>query len=208
MNKVIYQAYPHFYDKMQQFVKENETISNCDICFVGDSIIEMMNVSNYKNLNCINRGISSDKSAGVLMTLQDRVIAINPKKVFINIGTNDICDGYTIAQIKSNYIDIIEMLTESLKDVQIVITTIMPPCYYEGPHIDNIYMNCRDILRIEELNKVIKTLDTIYENVKVADGFKALADENKSLRLEDTLDGVHLTLSGYENFKNEISKYL
>ena len=84
MNKVIYQAYPHFYYKMQQFVKENESIKNCDICFVGDSIIEMMDVNNFNNQFCVNRGISSDKSAGVLMTLQDRVIAIHPKKVFIN----------------------------------------------------------------------------------------------------------------------------
>ena len=208
MNKVIYQAYPHFYDKMQQFVKENETIKNCDICFVGDSIIEMMDVNNFNNKFCVNRGISSDKSAGVLMTLQDRVIATNPKKVFINIGTNDICDGYTISQIKANYIDIIEMLTENLKGVEIVITTIMPPCYYEGSHIDNAYMNCRDILKIEELNKVIKLLDKKYSNVKVADGYKALADENKSLKLEDTLDGIHFTLSGYEKLKKEIEKYL
>ena len=208
MNKVIYQAYPHFYDKMQQFVKENETIKNCDICFVGDSIIEMMDVNNFNNKFCVNRGISSDKSAGVLMTLQDRVIATNPKKVFINIGTNDICDGYTIAQIHANYIDIIEMLTENLKGVEIVITTIMPPCYYEGSHIDNAYMNCRDILKIEELNKVIKLLDKKYSNIKVADGYKALADENKSLKLEDTLDGIHLTLSGYEKLKKEIEKYL
>lgn len=208
MNKVIYQAYPHFYYKMQQFVKENESIKNCDICFVGDSTIEMMDVNNFNNQFCVNRGISSDKSAGVLMTLQDRVIAIHPKKVFINIGTNDICDGYTISQIKANYIDIIEMLTENLKGVEIVITTIMPPCYYDGPHIDHAYMDCRDILRIEELNKVIKTFDSLYDNVKVADGYQALADENKSLRLEDTLDGVHLTLSGYEKLKKEISKYL
>ena len=85
MNRVIYQAYPHFYNKMNAFVEENKTIKSCDICFVGDSLTEMMNVKNFKNLNCVNRGISSDKSAGILMTLDDRVIAINPKQIFLLI---------------------------------------------------------------------------------------------------------------------------
>ena len=35
--KKIFQTYPHFYEKMNQFLKENETITSCDVCFVGDS---------------------------------------------------------------------------------------------------------------------------------------------------------------------------
>ncbi len=100
MEKVIYQAYPHFYKKMLEFLKENEVINECDVCFVGDSLTEMMDISYFKDYKCVNRGISSDKSAGILMTLDDRVIATRPKTIFMLIGSNDICDGYTIKQIE------------------------------------------------------------------------------------------------------------
>ena len=40
------------------------------------------------------------------------------------------------------------------------------------------------------------------------DGYKVLADENDSLRSEDTLDGVHLTPLAYEKLKKEIIKIL
>ena len=208
MNRVIYQAYPHFYNKMNAFVEENKTIKSCDICFVGDSLTEMMNVKNFKNLNCVNRGISSDKSAGILMTLDDRVIAINPKQIFLLIGSNDICDGYTIKEIEYNIRDIIAYCKEKLKDVRIVVSTVLPPCYYDGSHIDKAYPNCRDILRIKALNEIIKTLKDDKNNIDVFDAYSLLKDENDSLSLDDTLDGVHLTEKAYNKLKEKLSTIL
>lgn len=208
MNRVIYQAYPHFYNKMNAFVEENKTIKSCDICFVGDSLTEMMNVKNFKNLNCVNRGISSDKSAGILMTLDDRVIAINPKQIFLLIGSNDICDGYTIKEIEYNIKDIIAYCKEKLKDVRIVVSTVLPPCYYDGSHIDKAYPNCRDILRIKALNEIIKTLKDDKNNIDVFDSYSLLKDENDSLSLDDTLDGVHLTEKAYNKLKEKLSTIL
>ena len=208
MNRVIYQAYQHFYNKMNAFVEENKTIKSCDICFVGDSLTEMMNVKNFKNLNCVNRGISSDKSAGILMTLDDRVIAINPKQIFLLIGSNDICDGYTIKEIEYNIKDIIAYCKEKLKDVRIVVSTVLPPCYYDGSHIDKAYPNCRDILRIKALNEIIKTLKDDKNNIDVFDAYSLLKDENDSLSLDDTLDGVHLTEKAYNKLKEKLSTIL
>ena len=205
MEKIIFQTYPHFYMRMDKFIKENESIKQCDICFLGDSLTEMFDVSDYDyNRVCINRGIVSDKSAGVLMTLDDRVIAINPKKVFLLIGSNDICDGYPILEITNNIKDIIYYLKSKLKKVDIVISTVLPPCYYKASHVDSIYPDCRDINRIKALNENIRKL----EGVTIFDGFKLFADENDSLSLEDTLDGVHLTKSAYDKLKKSLRKIL
>ncbi len=208
MEKVIYQAFPHFYDRMVQFVKENQNLDSCDICFVGDSIIEMMNVENFLGKKCINRGIVSDKSAGVLMTLTDRVILTHPKEVFMFIGDNDICDGYTLKQIENNIKDIVKMLKENLKDVKIVLSTVTPPCYYKAEHVDSIYADCRDILKLEALNEKILAMADEKNNIKVFDFFSVVADENKSLRVEDTLDGIHLNEKMYEKVKKELAKIL
>ena len=208
MEKVIYQAYPHFYNRMIEFVNENITIKNCDVCFVGDSLTEMMDVSYFKDLKCVNRGIVSDKSAGILMTLDDRVIKTNPKTIFMLIGSNDICDGYTIKQIENNIKDIIAYCKEKLPNVNFIISTVLPPCYYQANHVEQIYPECRDILRIKALNEVILSLQDIKNNVKVFDGYSILADKNDSLELDDTLDGVHLTKKAYEKLQSKIIEIL
>jgi len=203
MEKVIYQTYPHFYDRMEEFVKENKMINSCDVCFTGDSLVEMYDVSNIPNLKCVNRGIVSDKSQGLLMSLDDRVIATNPKIVFIFIGSNDICDGYTLKQIENNYLDIIHYLKEKINGIKIILATITPPCYYKANHVDNIYSDCRDIIRIEGLNEIIKIIGK-KENIVIADLYSLLADNNKSLPVNMTLDGVHLTKEAYDKITNYI----
>lgn len=203
MEKVIYQTFKHYYDRMEQFTNENEAIKECDICFAGDSIIEMFDVSNFGNYKAINRGIVSDKSQGLLMSLDDRVVAINPRNIFIFIGSNDICDGYTLKQIENNYLDIIHYLKEKLPKTNIILSTITPPCYYIADHVDQIYPECRDINRIEGLNEIIKTIGK-KENIVIADVYNLLADENKSLRVDETLDGVHLTTGAYNKIKDYI----
>lgn len=205
MNKIIYQAYPHFYEKMIEFVNENKNISSCDVCFVGDSLTEMMDVSFFKDFTCVNRGIISDKSAGVLMTLDDRVIKTNPKTIFLLIGSNDICDGYTLKQIENNIVDIIDYCKEHIKGVRFIVSTILPPCYYNASHVDQIYPNCRDILKIKALNEFIISLK---DNVEVFDSYSILSDENGSLSVNDTIDGVHLTKNAYVKLQTEINKIL
>lgn len=208
MEKVIYQAYPHFYKKMLEFLKENEVINECDVCFVGDSLTEMMDISYFKDYKCVNRGISSDKSAGILMTLDDRVIATRPKTIFMLIGSNDICDGYTIKQIESNIKDIISYCKEKLVGVKFIVSTVLPPCYYHANHVEQIYPECRDILRIKALNEVILSLKDEHNKIEVFDGYKVLADNNDSLSLDDTLDGVHLTKKAYDKLQSKIIEIL
>ena len=103
MNKVIFQIYPHFIKKMEEFYLENEKKEKVDIVFVGDSMVELFDCStlNLPEYTIYNRGIISDKSAGVLMSFDDRVLALSPKLVVMEIGSNDICDGYTLKQVKN-----------------------------------------------------------------------------------------------------------
>ena len=208
MGKVIFQTYPHFYKRMTYFIEENAKVNSCDVCFLGDSLTEMMDVTSFDGLKCINRGIVSDKSAGVLATLDDRVIAINPKTIFLLIGSNDICDGYTIKEIENNIKNIISYTKEKLCNVKFIVGTILPPCYYNAAHVDMIYPNCRDILRIKALNELIMNLKDVNNNIDVLDTYSILADKNDSLLPEDTLDGVHLTITAYNKLKEKIKEKL
>ncbi len=208
MNKVIFQIYPHFINKMKEFYLENENIKKADIVFVGDSLTEMYDLStlNIDKYNVVNRGIVSDKSAGVLISFDDRVLALNPKLVFMLIGSNDICDGYTINQIITNIENIINKLEE--KNISLILSTVLPPCYHQGEHVDRAYPDCRDINRIEELNNRIFKLKEKYQNITIFDAYSILTDEHKSLKVDETLDGVHLTKSAYEKLTKEIKPLL
>ena len=198
MSKVIFQIYPHFIKRMQQFYIENEQVKNADIVFVGDSLIEMYDVTTLElpQFKIMNRGIVSDKSAGVLMSFDDRVLALNPKLVVMIIGSNDICDGYLMGQIKNNIEDIIIKLEE--KNIPLILLTTLPPCYHKAPHVENIYPACRDINRMMELNRIIKEFGITHPLVTVVDTFSLYADQSLSLKAEETLDGVHLTPTAYQ----------
>ena len=207
MKRVIYQTYKHWYDRMQEFINANEQIKECDVCLLGDSIVEMIPEIKLNNLVFVNRGIVSDKSHGLLISLDDRVKAINPKTVLISIGSNDICDGYLLSEIQDNYEKIIEELKEFNPNLKIIVCTVTPPCYHHAEHVDRAYPDCRDILRLQKLNEVIKSFKDKY-GVKVLDAYSILDDGTGSLALDDTLDGVHLTTKAYLKIKPEFIKLL
>ena len=71
-----------------------------------------------------------------------------------------------------------------------------------------IYPNCRDILRIKALNELIMNLKDVNNNIDVLDTYSILADKNDSLLPEDTLDGVHLTITAYNKLKEKIKEKL
>ena len=51
---------------------------------------------------------------------------------------------------------------------------------------------------MEELNRIILSLNKDNPFVHVLDIFPIYADKNQSLRVEDTLDGIHLTPLAYQ----------
>ena len=127
MQKVIFQIYPHFVERMAKFYQENQQIQNCDIALLGDSLVEMMETKYFSlpNKIIVNRGIVSDKSAGVLMSLEDRLFKINPKTVFLFVGSNDICDGYTLKEIENNYSNILKMIESYNPNCKIVMSAML-----------------------------------------------------------------------------------
>lgn len=212
MEKVIFQLYPHFIKRMNYFYEQNEEIKDCNILLLGDSLIEMFPHEKLsEKYSVVNRGIVSDKTHGVMISLDDRVFPLKPSLIFIFVGSNDICDGYLNSTIINNYENIIRLLKNNNPNIKIICSSIIPPCYYPAEHVDMIYPNCRDILKIKDLNEKLKKLAST-KNITFFDSFSLLADEKESLRADHTLDGVHLTLDAYQilidNLKPIIDKMM
>ncbi|HEY8993079.1 MAG TPA: GDSL-type esterase/lipase family protein [Lacunisphaera sp.] len=100
------------------------------IVFLGDSITQGWH-DNFDNafpeLHAVNRGISGDTTRGVLIRLQEDVIALNPSAVVLLIGTNDLDEkGNTPWTIASNFRLIIEALKKHNPAMPVIVCQVMP----------------------------------------------------------------------------------
>ena len=85
-----------------------------EIVFLGNSITDGAEwFELLGNKRCRNRGISADVTEGVLLRL-DAVTKLQPAKIFIMIGVNDLSRNMTVDEITANYRTILERIrTES-----------------------------------------------------------------------------------------------
>lgn len=168
------------------------------IVFLGDSLTQngLWNEL-FPDASLVNRGIRGDKTGGVLKRL-DEVTRLNPDKIFLMIGINDLHSGKTGDQILENYTKIISTLQEKLPETRIYLQSILPVQEEKLP-IKN-----QDI---DELNREIE---------KLADG-KALfyIDINSKLKSEKdglapeyTADGEHLKGNAYSIWADEVRSYI
>jgi len=185
--------------KTEAFSRYNKYSEPGGIVFVGDSITQDFNVYEYfPKYKVYNRGIGADTSRGVLGRLNESVFELKPKKVFLNIGTNDfelINDG--LDAIFSRIKEIIEKISNSDKNLELYFISIYPV----NPTISNS-VGKRNNKDIKELNNRISNIEGIkYLNIYdllLKDGY---------LNPDYTIEGLHMNQNGYEIIKNETIKH-
>lgn len=173
------------------------------IVFVGDSIIELYDLKkHYKDPLYINRGISSNKSADVLNRLQTNVIDLNPKIIVLHVGTNDIGHKIPYNDYISNMDKIIKELKGKLPNCKIIVDSIFPTVTLDNYNSKNL-TKVRDNYTILNFNQGLINL-CITNNVTYLDIHHHLLKGEK-LNKTYTIDGLHLSESGYNVVTREIS---
>ena len=176
------------------------------VVFVGDSIFELYDLKKwFKDKDYINRGISSNKSEDVLNRLQTNVIDLKPSVVIIHVGTNDI--GHNIPNEKyiANMDKIINQLQTQLPNCTIIVDSIYPTVTL------NSY-NSKNVTKVRE-NSTINNTNIALKYIKKKKKVIYL-DTHNSLLLDDklnktyTIDGLHLSDSGYNIVTREITNQL
>lgn len=167
---------------------------NCIVLF-GDSLTDFFPVQEFfPNPTIYNRGIASDTTKNLLARL-DNVIDIEPSKLFLLIGTNDLGKGSKPAEIIARIELIINKIREKCPDVKIFLSSQYPirrnknfysffACYIRSN---------KKLLEINELEK--KLCEKI--GVTYLDMWEVLTDYTGKLRKDYTPDGLHLTTLGY-----------
>jgi lysophospholipase L1-like esterase len=183
----------HFYHKKSFF--ELHGGHQYDVVFIGDSITEGAEWEDlFPSLKIANRGISGDRTDGVLKRM-DSIYSTNARKAFIMIGGNDFVRGAEVNDVVQNYKSIISNLVAHGMQTYVQSTIL----------VGN---------RIAKLNKKIMALNA---------QLKKMADENKTFTYIDlnaglargsvldskySRDDMHLNGSGYAVWKDIVKSYI
>ena len=170
------------------------------VVFLGNSITE-----NWRNMRAqfftdhgfIARGISGQTSYQMLLRFRSDVIALKPKVVIINAGTNDIAQNnhpYVEDRTFGNIVSMCEIAKAN--KVRVILSTITP-CggYAWNRDIKNVPQ------KIESLNARLREYASknklgfidYYTPMVITEG-----EKKGSMRDELTRDGCHPTEAGYE----------
>lgn len=173
----------------------NKTFFN-DSVFFGDSITEGM--SFYEVLDeshvIAKKGLTVFKAEKEL----NKVINLNPKKVYILLGNNDLFEEtLTSKQFVTEYTKIIKTLKQNLPKSNIHILSILPVT--KKAEKENLFLNTYRINEFNNaINRMAKQLNVTYIDIK------PVLNNNEQLY---ELDGIHLKCDFYNLLLNYLINY-
>lgn len=167
------------------------------ILFIGDSITASFGSNHFdENFIIDNRGVSGDSTVETLSRISKEWFEFKPDFISLCIGTNDFArfrsNDFIIAQIE-------EIISEIRKysDSKIILTTIFPSRENKP----------RPNSRIDKFNELLK-ITAEKRNALFFDLNKLMKDESNQLKKEFTDDGLHLTESAYNLWRDELVKLI
>ena len=203
-------------DKIIRYRQLNQTAQKGQIVFAGSSLMEMFPIEQFvaeDNLPVVvyNRGIGGDVTDGLLERMDESIFDLEPKKVFINIGTNDISrPEYKRERLMSQYRKILMQIQARLPETKIYVMSYYP-VNRELPGADpeavKAQFGARTNAELKEVNaeveKMAEELGCTYINV-----FDCLLDEKGNLKAEYTIEGMHMYANGYAAVLEKLMPYL
>lgn len=193
-------------DKLERFRILNQNAKKGEILFTGSSLMEQFPINELlmtKGMHQVvyNRGIGGFTTEDMLRNMEEMVFAVKPRKIFINIGTNDIgSQGYRLEKLMENYGKIITQIRERLPEAEIYMMAYYPvnetDKLPEGEWAKTMFLT-RTNENISIANKAVEEMagrmGCHFINVN-----QGLTDEAGKLKKEFTVEGIHMYANGYE----------
>ncbi|MDO5036238.1 MAG: GDSL-type esterase/lipase family protein [Porphyromonas sp.] len=174
------------------------------IIFLGNSITDRWQWGEYfhpsDNKAILNRGIGGDVTAGMLHRLPE-IVRHQPSKLFLMIGINDLLGSKPNEEILANIEQILTTLKRQSPQTQIYVQSILP--------INKVMMQV-DTPSVSTDN--IRAMNTELQllagelGCEYIDLFSLMLDPETDMLYEHyTMDGIHLTATGYRQWVNKIT---
>ena len=202
----------------EQMVKDfhiwNKDAVKGQIVFTGSSLMEMFPVEEWvRELGpgahiVYNRGVGGYKTSDLLPILDACVFELEPRKVFINIGTNDLSDdSIPLEKVMSNYDQIITRIEERLPGVIIYMMAYYPVNYDAAAEEMKPCLLIRTNEKINRANELVEQLAARHGQ-RFINVNAPLMDEQGRLKAEYTIEGMHIKLEGYRAIFEDVMAYV
>ena len=167
------------------------------IVFFGDSITEGWNLEeHFPGKPTINRGISAQTTAQMLLRFRQDVVALRPSAVVILAGTNDIggnCGPVLAEDIQANIASMVEIARAN--SVSAILSSLLPPPHKTTP-LSRYNLLKHPPEKIAELNRRLKDYSASHASAFI-DYFAAMSDADGFLAPAFSEDGIHPLPTGY-----------
>jgi lysophospholipase L1-like esterase len=171
------------------------------LVFLGDSITQGWGDDlggAFPGVKVANRGISGDTTRGVLIRLQQDVLALHPEGVVLLIGTNDLADQASSETIAGNLKLILAAIKEQNPKLPIVLCQVLPSSETKTRPAD----------KIKELNKACFEAVKGDPQITVVDTWTLFADEQGNAKLAEFPDLLHPNAAGYAKWASALRPVL
>ncbi|SET76743.1 Lysophospholipase L1 [Enterococcus malodoratus] len=199
--------------------EENKSAKKGQIVFVGSSLMEIFPIEKFQSernlelsLHIYNRGVRATTTKDVLEHLNTLIFDLSPRKIFMNIGTNDIGFGVSEEESLANYVTILTKIKEKLPETKVYVMKFYPinsvdefidPRSGEKGRYSDKRTNENLAEMSDKIGQFAEKLDYAYIDVN-----NHLSDSIGNLRKELTFDGAHMFPSGYEIVLDNLMPYL
>jgi lysophospholipase L1-like esterase len=198
VNAVVYsQTNALSYTNLEKYSEANKKLTEKPkVVFLGNSITEGWAKEMpdfFSKNNYVGRGISGQTSTQALLRFRQDVIQLGPKKVIINIGTNDVAENsgpynqdFTVGNIES----MIQLAKQN--KIQPIVSSVLPAAQFRWrPEVKD------GASKIVALNAALKALAAKHK-VAYLDYHTPLKNDQNGLSKDLAEDGVHPTKKCFE----------
>ncbi len=202
------------YKMLNRFVKKGQ------ILFVGSSLMEWFPISEMQltlDLDYIiyNRGVAGATTSDLLNAMNECIFDLEPSKIFINIGSNDIGsigqEVYNKESLLSNYDIIMRQIHRRLPECEVYIMAYYPINSEVDFGLDKFQKD--DMFSTRTNDNIIEANEGVAELAR-KHGFtfinvnEGLTDEKGNLKAEFSIEGMHLWPNAYSVIFENMKKYL
>lgn len=177
--------------RIKHFKAENRSY---EVVLVGDSMIAFLNTRQFfPQISIMNQGISGDTTQGLYERLEF-IYLVKPKKVFINIGSNDLVIlKKSPEEIVNSIENITDQIENNLPEAHIFLMNVAPV----NANLDisnHEFISGRKNEDIRTINRLL--LESSLKD-KIINIHDLVVNSNLELDKKYTTDGIHLNEEGY-----------
>lgn len=188
--------------KVERYRRLNKFVKKGQILFVGSSLMEQFPVNELLMdlnlpLTVYNRGIGGFTTRELREVLDVCVWELEPRHIFINIGTNDLnAPDYELSGLLERYEDILRAIREHLPETGLTLLAYYPVNPEAADPGMAQALRQRSNARIAQANRGVKELAEKL-GASFLDVNGGITDSAGNMKAEYTVEGMHMYGDGY-----------